>query len=144
MPDRSSIRVAFYGARLFLNFVVCSSNIAMAVRGADSCSVSPGRGALTMYCRAVGETVARPSSHFPNSSESAEKPLWATLLAEPFPGAVAQGGVLVFSVRFQTIMKQWVGNAHGGQPVRGMWEKRVGRFDFCGGFLDHHRKGGVF
>jgi hypothetical protein len=66
------------------------------------------------------------------------------VLAEPFPGAVAQGGVLVFSDRFQTIMKQWVGNAHGDQPVRGMWEKRVGRFDFCGDFLDHHRKGGVF
>ena len=29
--------------------------------------------------------------HLPNRAESAEKPLQATLLAEPFPGAVAQG-----------------------------------------------------
>jgi hypothetical protein len=36
-------------------------------------------------------------SHICNSAENAEKPLRETLLAEPFPGTVAQGLVLVFS-----------------------------------------------
>ena len=39
--------------------------------------------------------------------------------------------------RFQRIMKQWVGNAHGHQSVRRVWEKRVGRFGFRdGNFLE--------
>ena len=37
------------------------------------------------------------------------------------------------SERFQTIMKQWVGNAHGDKSIRSTWEKRVGRFDFRDG-----------
>ena len=39
----------------------------------------------------VGETVDGTAFPFANSAESAEKPLRATLLAEPFPGTVAQG-----------------------------------------------------
>jgi len=38
-----------------------------------------------------------------NSAETAEKSLWATLLAEPFPGAVAQGVVLVFTKEFSRL-----------------------------------------
>ena len=39
---------------------------------------------------AVGDIVGSPYSHLSDSAESAEKSLRATLLAEPFPGAVAQ------------------------------------------------------
>ena len=35
----------------------------------------------------------------------------------------------------QRIMKQWVWNAHGDQWVRGLGEKRVGRFDIRAGLL---------
>ena len=55
------------------------------------------------------------------------------VLAEPFPGTVAQGGCPGDSERFQMIMKQWVGNAHGDQAVRCLREKRLGRFDIRGG-----------
>ena len=34
--------------------------------------------------------------------------------------------------------------ATADQSVRFAWEKRVGRFDTCGGFLDHHRQDGAF
>jgi hypothetical protein len=34
-------------------------------------------------------------------------------------------------------MKQWVGNAHGDQAVRCLWGKKVGRFDFRGGWKLH-------
>jgi hypothetical protein len=43
-----------------------------------------------MWYRAFGEITASPHSHLCNSAESAEKLRRATLLAEPFPGAVAQ------------------------------------------------------
>jgi hypothetical protein len=39
-------------------------------------------------------------SHLSNSAESAEKPLRETLLAEPFPGTVAQGLFLVIAKEF--------------------------------------------
>ncbi len=35
--------------------------------------------------------------------------------------------------RIQRIMKEWVGNAHGGQAVCFAAEEKVGRFDFRGG-----------
>jgi len=35
--------------------------------------------------------------------------------------------------RFQRTIKQWVGNAHGYQSLRCLWEKRVGRFETRGG-----------
>ena len=41
-----------------------------------------------------------------------------------------------FSARIQTNMKQWNGYAHGDQSVRSACEKRVGRFDFRGGFFE--------
>jgi hypothetical protein len=44
-----------------------------------------------------GEIVDSPLSLLSNSAESAENPLRATLLAEPFPGTVAQGVVLVIA-----------------------------------------------
>jgi hypothetical protein len=49
------------------------------------------------------EIVDSPHSHLPNSAETAEKPPQATLLAEPFPGTVAQGVVLVFSKEFRRL-----------------------------------------
>ena len=48
----------------------------------------------------VGETVAAQSSRLANFAESAEKTPRATVLAEPFPGAVAQGVVPVFAKEF--------------------------------------------
>jgi predicted dinucleotide-binding enzyme len=51
----------------------------------------------------AGETVITPWSRLPNSAEAAEKPLRATLLAETFPGAVAQGDVLVFAKEFRRL-----------------------------------------
>jgi len=49
---------------------------------------------------AVDDIVDSARSHFFNSAENPEKPLRATLLAEPFPGTVAQGLVLVFAKEF--------------------------------------------
>jgi len=46
---------------------------------------------------AVGGIVGSPRAHFFNSTEYVRKPLRPTLLAEPFPGAVGQGFVLVKS-----------------------------------------------
>jgi hypothetical protein len=43
----------------------------------------------------VGENVNRPLSRLSNAAKSAEKPHRATLPAEPFPGTVVQGGVLL-------------------------------------------------
>jgi hypothetical protein len=51
----------------------------------------------------VGDFVDRAHPRFCNSAQSAEKPRRATLLAEPFPGAVAQGGVLVFLKDFRRL-----------------------------------------
>jgi hypothetical protein len=45
----------------------------------------------------VGEIVGSPRSHLSNSTEIEEKPQRAILLAEPFPGTVAKGVVLVFA-----------------------------------------------
>jgi hypothetical protein len=39
----------------------------------------------------TGDIVDSPHSHHANSAENAEKPFRETLLAEPFPGTVAQG-----------------------------------------------------
>jgi hypothetical protein len=51
----------------------------------------------------VGEIVSSPRSRRSNSAQIAEKPLRATLLAEPFPGAVAQGVVLVFTQEMKAL-----------------------------------------
>ena len=48
----------------------------------------------------IAEIVDGLRSHPSNSAESEEKPLRAALLAEPFPGTVAQGLVLVFAKEF--------------------------------------------
>jgi hypothetical protein len=48
----------------------------------------------------VGEFVDGPRSRLSNLAESEEMPHRSTLLAEPFPGAVAQGGVLMFAKEF--------------------------------------------
>ena len=48
----------------------------------------------------VVEIVDSLLSHLPNSAETAEKPLRATVLAEPLAGTVAQGGVLVIAKEF--------------------------------------------
>jgi hypothetical protein len=53
-----------------------------------SCN-GPGPGGLTI--EGVVKIVDSLPFHLPNSAESAEKPLPATLLAEPFPGTSAQG-----------------------------------------------------
>ena len=47
-------------------------------------------------CRIVDS----PHSPFSICAENAEKPLRATVLAEPFPGTVAQGLVLVIANEF--------------------------------------------
>jgi hypothetical protein len=52
---------------------------------------------------AVAGPLAILYPHRSNSAEIAEKPLRATLLAEPFPGAVAQGGVLVIAKEFRRL-----------------------------------------
>ena len=44
---------------------------------------------------AVGKIVDGLLPHLANSVESFDKPLRAALLAEPFPGTVAQGVILV-------------------------------------------------
>ena len=44
----------------------------------------------------VVEIVDSLLSHLPNSAETAEKPLRATVLAEPLAGTVAQRFILVF------------------------------------------------
>ena len=49
--------------------------------------------ALHVACGIVDAFLQRHSSF----AESAEKPLWETRLAEPYPGAVAQGGVPAFA-----------------------------------------------
>jgi hypothetical protein len=51
---------------------------------------------LPLQSKAVGEIVDSFQPHLSNSAESAEKSLRATLLAQPFPGTVAQEVVLVF------------------------------------------------
>ena len=48
----------------------------------------------------VREIVDGPCSNFSNSAENREKTFLATLLAEPFPGTVAQGLILVFAKKF--------------------------------------------
>jgi hypothetical protein len=52
---------------------------------------------------AVGDTVDPSHEPCSNCAESAEKTLRATVLAEPFPGAVAPGCVLVFAKEFSEI-----------------------------------------
>jgi len=52
---------------------------------------------IERFAESVGEIVATPGSHLSNSAGIADKPLQAILLAEPFPGTVDQGAVLVFS-----------------------------------------------
>jgi len=42
---------------------------------------------------AVADIADNPVSAVPNSAENEEKPFRATLLAEPFPGTMAQGYV---------------------------------------------------
>ena len=48
----------------------------------------------------VDEIVGSSLCRLSNSAENVEKPLRATLLAEPVPGAVAQGIILVIANQF--------------------------------------------
>ena len=46
------------------------------------------------------ETVADPYAQSPEPAQNAKKPLWATVLAEPFSGTVAQGVCLLLAKDF--------------------------------------------
>ncbi len=62
------------------------------------------RRAYLLQCSTrVGDIVYSPRSHLPKSAETAENPLRATVLAEPFPGTVTQGLVLVFAKEFRRL-----------------------------------------
>jgi hypothetical protein len=60
----------------------------------------PLSGPLLTRDQIVIEIIDGAGSRIANSAEIAGKPLRATLLAEPFPGTVAQGVVLVFAKEF--------------------------------------------
>jgi hypothetical protein len=59
------------------------------------------------------DIVVSPCSHPSNPAENAEKPLRATVLAEPFPGAVAQRDVLGFAKGFSGLGRSGLGMPTG-------------------------------
>jgi len=75
----------------------------------------------------VGEITDSPRSCLSNSAINQEKPFRSPVLAEPFPGTVAQGGILVLAKEFSGLI-----NPLGNESIGGVQQTRQRGAPACG------------